>query len=349
MSRTTLLRSNKTRAVLAATALAGTFLAVGTASAATGTITKVTTQKAPLGVAAVLGIVGTTFDEGIDYVTFTSGSNAACGSAAVQVVSAKQVYVKTPTTGCTAGVQVVKLYVGGASGTLVATGPSLATSTVTFADPPVLATTDPVVPATASILGGNVATATVTTALPATSTVQVVIGGKATPGKVSTTDGTKIVFKVPTGRPGKASIKVLANGFSSALLAATHANAFTYESALKTTPNVWVKDRVAPLVKIDGLNFKPVVASGTTNSTPTVTFCGVEGTVTTTGTKAYTDKVIYVTPPAWSSTFPTNTVSATDGGVCTVKVSVDEDGTGTATTVTESVVTAGSSFTYAAY
>ncbi len=87
-----------------------------------------------------------------------------------------------------------------------------------------------------------------------------------------------------------------------------------------------MKGTDAPTLKIDGAGFSKGAA--------TVTVCGVAAAPAT--GKVANDKTLYVTPPA----APTG-VSATAGGVCTVQVAIAGGETST--------ITAGSTFTYAAY
>lgn len=83
----------------------------------------------------------------------------------------------------------------------------------------------------------------------------------------------------------------------------------------------------SPAVKIDGAGF---------TEEATVEICGVQAPLAA-GTLP-TARTLVVTPPAWADL--TGKVDADKGGVCTVQVTVGG---------VVSAITAGSTFTYAAY
>ena len=247
-------------------------------------------------------------------------------AVAPSTLTATKLVVQPPT--CAAGPQDITVSEAGVTPVQTAT----LRGRFTFLAKPVVEALAPsttaVTPASGPWSGGTTATVTVKADVPAKAPVQVLVttagGTKAVPGKVATGNARTVSFTLPPGAPGaKASVAVGVFGIASDSVP----DLFTYRSTIKTSPGVWVKGAVAPTVKIDGAGF----AKGT----PVVTICGAAAPLV--AGKAPTDRTLHVTPPAWA---PTG-VDADEGGVCTVTVAVTGGETST--------ITAGSTFTYAAF
>lgn len=310
-----------------ATSLVGlAHAAAAPAAAVTYAVTGVSPAYVEAGVGDAFGITLT----GKGFTRRTKVTFSACAkdgaTVAPTTATATKLVVKPPS--CPAGPQDVVVSEDGADPAKTAT----LAGRFTFLDRPVVQALTPapaaVAPATGPWSGGTVATVTVEDPVPAKATVQVLLttagGTRPAPGKVDAANARRISFKVPPGVPGaKASVAVGVFGIVSEPVA----DLFTYQSTIRTTPNVWVKDAPAPTVKVDGAGFGA--------GTPAVTICGAPAPLV--AGKAPTDKTLYVTPPAWSAA---TGVDADRGGVCTVQVTVGS---------VVSAVTAGSTFTYAAY
>lgn len=320
------LRRRPVRAVLALTVGAASLVGLGQASAAppvTYAVTGASPAYAEAGVDDAFGITLT----GKGFTRRTQVRFSPCTGAVVAVapttVTATRLVVKPPN--CAAGPQDITITEGTAT-----TPTSTLRGRFTFLDTPVVA---PLAPATTAVLpasgpwsGGTAATVTVEDELPARAAVQVrlTLGGvtKAVPGRVDPRNARRISFKVPPGVPGgQPSVAVSVFGILSSPVDAL----FTYRSTIRTSPNVWVKGAPAPTLKVDGAGFR--------TGTPAVTVCGVAAPLAP--GKTPTDRTLHVTPPAWASAG----VDADLGGVCTVQVTVGTE---------VSVITAGSTFTYAA-
>ena len=203
----------------------------------------------------------------------------------------------------------------------------LYTSKITYVEKPELVAVSPVAPATGPWTGGTVATVTLRTAPVAKAPVQVRFGtgnsAKAVSAKARAEDPRKFVFKTPPGTPGGTSASVTVFGIASDPVA----NAFDYSSTIKVSPSSWVAGAEAPLVKIAGAGF------GSDAGGVTVTVCGTP--VDASAVLSVTDKAITFTPPAAAALQLTGGV-----GACTVAVTAG---------ARQSLVTAGSTFTYASY
>lgn len=317
------------RAVLALTVGAASLVGLAQASAAPP-VTYALTGASPATVEADVsdGFGVTLTGKGLTRRTRVTFGTCAGGPVVPSVLSPTKLVVRPPS--CAAGPQDLTVTEDGA------TSPrSTLTGKFTFLAKPVVealeGATAAVQPAAGPWSGGTAATVTVKDPVPAKAPVQVLLTTagvtKPVPGKVDATNTRKIAFKVPAGAPGgKPEIAVSTFGITSEAVA----DLFTYRSTIKTTPNVWVRDTAAPTVKVDGAGFG--------RGTPVVTICGVEAPLV--AGKAPTDKSLLVTPPAWSAVTSAG-VHAEAGGVCTVRVAVPGGET--------SVVTAGSTFTYAAH
>lgn len=338
-------KTNTIKALVVAGALTGSVVGVGgSAQAAAMTLTKVGPAKVALKVEAPLTLTGTNFDSTIASVQF--GADADCASSKVVVINSTTAYVTAPThADCVAGFQDVKLLKSDASAlaSLTAT-PTTGANTVKFVQP-VDTSATALFGTNDSGIGGSPFTLTGLASVPA-GTLTATLGGQATTLKL---DGTltggvgNYTGTVPVGlAPGAHKLVVTGDGVKSA----ESVDVFNVKSSIKVTPNVFVKGATAPKLVISGLGFKP---AGTASTAPVVKVCGVTATATT--GKTATDTAIYVDAPAFAAVTAgaTGVVDATTGGVCMVTVSVDADGTGTGTTTVDSVVTAGSTFTYAAF
>ncbi len=247
----------------------------------------------------------------------------SCTGAAVVVppttVTATKLVVKPPNCGPgTVDVTVVK----GSGGTPPT---SVLKGKLTFHAKPQVAATDAVSPSKASWAGGASATLTLVGDLPPKAAAQVLLttGGstKAVSAKADPGNAKRLVFKIPPGLPGsEPSVAVSVFGIASDPVD----KQLAYVSTIKTTPAVWVKGAPAPTVRVAGAGFG--------KGTPTVTICDEPAPLV--AGVAPTDRTLLVTPPAWPA-------GGDDGRVCTVKVVVAGGET--------SVVSAGSTFTYAAY
>lgn len=349
-------RSTAVKATLAAAALVGAGLAAAPAHAtATPTVTKVGPSKTALAVAAPVTIKGTNFDSTIAKVQF--GSAAACASTTFVVTSSTSLVVTAPTdSSCTAGFKDVTL--------LDSSGASLASLTATADGKNTVKFVAPVVTSGASFttstgVAGSTIAVTGLTNLPL-SGVAATLGGKPISGLKQVGTG-GFTGKVPALAPGDYPVVVKADGVSSAASTAV----YTVLSTIKVSPNIYLKSATAaPEIKITGLGFKPALTTGT-NTTPTVTVCGVAATVSTDAKKAYTDSTLYATVPSFTAAAGGSSdgkVDATDGGACIVKVTVDVNGS-VADVVADSsatppvlaqvnaasVVTGSAGFVYAAY
>lgn len=185
-----------------------------------------------------------------------------------------------------------------------------------------------VTPATGSWAGGSTASVELVDDVPRKAVVQVLVdaGGvvRRVPAKVDAANAKRVTFKVPASQPGvQADVAVIVAGIQSK----TEKAQFTYVSTIRTSPAAWVKGAAAPAVKVDGAGF---------TKEATVEICGVEAPLAA-GTLP-TARTLVVTPPAWADL--AGKVDADKGGVCTVQVTVGG---------VVSAITAGSTFTYAAY
>lgn len=201
-------------------------------------------------------------------------------------------------------------------------------SKITYVEKPVVVAVSPVSPATGPWTGGTSATVTLAHAPVDKAVVQVRLGqgasAKSVPAKVTADDPKRFTFKTPPGFPGTAAATVTVFGIASDEVAA----AFDYASTIKTSPSSWVTSAPAPLVKVSGAGF------GTDSGKVVVTVCGKA--VEASAVKAVTATSITFTPPVL-------TAPELPGGLgaCTVAVEVAGG--------KKSLVTAGSTFTYAAY
>jgi len=337
-------RITKAKAVVLAGTVAATALVAGQASAANST-THALTGASPAVVATTGGSNITLTGRGFTANSTVAFSGGTCtgGGTVVPFGSSSTQLVVTPPTSCTNGDK-----------------PSI---TVTFVDnsnqlsTPLTNKVTFVTPVAGTASFGSTTTGPAGTAFTVTGLTSVPLtGASATLGGVPVANfkalsTSSISGKVPAGlAPGAHDLVITSNRVPSAGF-----SGFTVLSSIRVSPSVWVKGTTAPQVRIEGNGFKPL-ASG--NATPTVKFCGVPAaTVETTGTKAYTDKVIYATPPTFSSAAAGTPsalggVHATDGGVCAVTVEIDSNGTtadGGGQVNHVNVLTSTSTFTYAAY
>lgn len=332
MSRSTTSRRH-VRAVLAvavgATSLVGlTHASAAPPAAATYAVTGVSPAYAEAGVDDAFGITLT----GKGFTRKTRVRFSACDkdvpAVAPTSVTATKLVVKPPN--CAPGVQNIVVTEGTATTpTSTLTGrftflakPEIAVPTAVSGAEPVRA----VAPGTGPWSGGTAASLELVDDLPAKAAVQVLFtsGGvtKAVAGKA--TSGKRIAFKVPAGVPGvEPDIAVSVFG----ILSEPVEDQFLHVSTIKVSPAVWVKGAPAPSVKIDGAGF---------TQDAKVTICGQDAPFA--AGKAPTAKTLVVTPPAWAAVTPA--VDPVAGGVCTVQVTVGS---------VVSAITAGSTFTYAAF
>lgn len=319
------------RAVLALTVGAASLVGLGQAAAAppvTYAVTGVSPAYVEAGVDDAFGVTLA----GKGFTRKTRVHFTPCGkdgtTVAPTTVTAAKLVVRPPN--CEAGPQDITVTEGTAT-----TPTSTLRARFRFVPTPVV---EAVAPATTAVLpdsgswsGGSAATVTVKDDLLAKAVVQVRFTRdgvtRAVPGKVDPGNLKRIAFKVPPGVPGgRPEVAVSVFG----ILSERVPDLFTYRSTIRTSPAVWVKGAPAPAVKVDGAGF----AAGPV----AVTVCGVEAARV--AGKPLTDRTVFVTPPSWEQVAAAG-VDATEGGVCTVRVAV----TGGET----SVLTAGSTFTYAAY
>ena len=340
-------KTHAAKALALAATLAGSVLGLaGSAQAADPAITAVGPAKASTTAAATMTIKGTGFTSAIQSIVFNEKSVTTslytCKATPI-VVSASLMYVTKPASGCANGVQKVEMHnvaAPTAATSLVGTAfnPTLATATTTFATPTTIAS---VSPTAGSVFGGTVVTVTVGSTV-STPALTATLGGKPL-ASIKVTGATTFTGIVPAGTSAAtADLVVTTNGVPSA------ANtSFSYKQALKVSP------AFAPLatpgeIVITGVGLKP------SGGTVAVTVCGAAATpVAVSTTKPYTDVKMYVTAPTAAAVVAAGkTGFATSGGACDVKVTIDANGA-TADAVGQvnpaSVLTAGSTFTYAAY
>ena len=322
---------SSTRAVLALAVGATSLVGLAQASAAPPVVTFAVTGVSPSIVEAdvpdAFGITLSGKGFGRDTVVKLEGCAENPVVVPPSTVTATKLVVKPPK--CPAGT--VDVVVTKGTGTTVVS--STLQRRLTFLKTPALApavapATTSVVPGTGSWAGGSVATLDVVDDLPAKAAVQVLLttGGvtRAVPAKTDATNAKRVVFKVPAGQPGaQPEIAVSVAGIRSEPVPAQ----FTYVSTIRTSPAAWVKGAQAPTVKIDGAGF---------SSAATVTICGERASLVAGKTST---KTLVVTPPTWAQ-LDGKGVTADAGGVCTVQVTVGD---------VVSAITAGSTFTYAAY
>lgn len=319
------------RAVLALAVGATSVVGLAHASAAPPAVTFAVTGVSPSIVEAdvpdAFGITLSGKGFGRDTVVRLEGCAETPVVVPPSTVTATKLVVKPPK--CPAGTVDVVVTKG--------TGATAATSTLprrlTFLKTPAVAPAvapapTAVVPGTASWAGGSVAALRVVDDLPAKAPVQVLFttGGvtRAVPAKADATDAKRVVFKVPAGQPGaQPEIAVSVAGIRSEAVSAQ----FTYVSTIRTSPAAWVKGAAAPAVKVDGAGF---------TKDAKVSICGVDAPLA--AGKVPTAKTLVVIPPAWTAV--SDGVDPDQGGVCTVQVTVGD---------VVSTITAGSTFTYAAY
>ena len=328
MSRTPLTR-RPVRAVLALTVGAASLVGLGQASAAPpAPVTFAVTGVSPAYVEAqtdsAFGVTLT--GKGFTRATQVSfGGDCAGVTVPPTTVTATKLAVKPPS--CSAGVKDVTV----TKGTGTAQQTSVLRGKLTFLEKPAIepgtAPGTAVTPGAGPWSGGTLASLRLTAALPAKPAVQVLFTTdgvtKAVAAKADTVDPRKVSFKVPPGLPGGTpQVAVSVFGILSEELDAQ----FRYVSTIRTSPAVWVKDAARPTLKIDGAGF----TAGSTVTVCDLPASPVEG-------KAPTAKTLFVTPPAWSS-LPAGAQAT--GTVCTVQVTTGSE---------VSALTAGSTFTYAAY
>jgi hypothetical protein len=343
------------KALVAAGAVAGAAFGLAPAHAADTTamtITKVGPVKAALGVESPITITGKAFDTTIDSVQF--GSDAACASTKLVVVSSTTLQVTAPTDAkCAAGVQSVKLLHG--TDALNAAFAGTEKTSITFIKP--VDTTGTLVSSPATGVAGTEITITGLADVPTDKPITATLGGKALTG-VKAAGATSIKGKVPAGLAPGVQKLVVSNGVSSK----SADSGFTNLLTVKVTGNVYLaSETAAHVLKVDGLGFKPSDASKVT-----ATVCGVDATVASaasgtgkTAVKAPTNSTLYVTAPdfkaasAGKSDGSVGGTDGADGGVCVVRVTVDTKGDTSGTTNASddvvSVVTASSGIVYAAY
>lgn len=331
MSRTSSSR-RPVRAVLALTVGAASLVGLGQASAAppvTYAVTGVSPAYVEAGVPDAFGVTLT--GKGFTRKTrvrFSCGTGGTLGAPiAPATVTATRLLVQPPS--CLPGAHDITITEGDASSPT-----STLRGRLTFLATPRIAVPEDaaqkaVTPATGSWSGGTVASLEVADALPPKAAVQVRFTNdgvtRAVPGKAEAANPRRISFKVPPGLPG-GTPEIAVSVFG--ILSEPVEQHFTYVSTIRATPAVWVRGAKAPVVKIDGAGF---------TGTPTVTICDQPAQLV--AGKAPTSRTLHVTPPAWDTVLTTPEDQAA-GTVCTVKVV-----SGSQT----SVVSAGSTFTYAAY
>jgi hypothetical protein len=322
MSRSTL-SHRPVRAVLALTVGAASLVGLSSASAAPPVAYAVTGVSPAYVEADVDDAFGITLT-GKGFTRKTKVTFSKCEgpvtTVAPSTVTATKLVVKPPK--CEAGVQDITVSEGSATSTLSGRLTFLATPKVSPGTDDVGA----VAPAAGPWSGGTLASLDLVDPLPAKAAVQVLFTSdgvtKAVAGRAVSPK--RVSFKVPPGLPGgKPDIAVGVFG----ILSEPVKGAFTYVSTVRTSPAVWVKGTPAPAVKVDGAGF---------TKDAVVKICGVDAPLST--TKPATAKSLVVTPPAWSAV--EDDVDPDKGGVCAVQVTV-----GTVV----SALTAGSTFTYAAY
>jgi hypothetical protein len=328
MSRTTALPARTSRLLLAGAVGATTLVGVGAASADDANPWALT-AAAPAYLSTVSPAKVTLTGKGFrttSAVTFTD-----CAADRTQAVPATGASVDPKGTRLTVTPPVC---VAGSKPRIRVVTDGIADSTrvlynskITYVAKPVLLAVAPVSPAKGPWTGGTPATATFQSAPVDKAVVQIRLGvgtaARSVPAKVSADDPRTFVFTTPPGVPGTAQASATVFGIASDEVAG-----FTYESTIKTTPASWVTSAPAPLVKVTGAGF------GTDPSKVTVTVCGKA--VDAGAVRSVTDRSV-------SFTAPTLTAPELPGGhgACTVAVEVAGGH--------RSLVTAGSTFTYAAY
>lgn len=341
------------KAVVVAAAVAGAAFGIAPAQAAdsTGmTITKVGPGKIAVGVATPVSVAGKGFNSTITKIQFTSA--AACASTNVVVASATLLYVTSPTdASCVAGL-VTSLTLFAGADKLNASWTGTDKTSITWVTPVDVSGT--LVSAPSTGIAGTEITITGLASVPTDKAVTATLGGKALQG-VKALSASSIKGKVPAGlAPGVADLVVTANGVSSA----AKASGFTSALTAKVSPNIFVKGATAPVLKVEGLGFKPNAAS-----LVSATVCGVTAAIASapggtgaSAVKAATNTALYLTAPTFAAASAGSSggrVDSTNGGVCVVEVLVDTDGDGSGTGKTAddvaSVVTATSGIVYAAY
>ncbi len=338
-------RKNTAKALVLAGALTGSVVGLGgPAHAVDPVITSAGPAKVSTTADATITIKGTDFTPNAKSVVFypkTASATYTCQGTPI-VVSSTLMYVTKPASGCADGVQKVELHnVASPSADTSRIGqafnPTLVSSTTTFATP---TTVSGISPTTGSSFGGTTVTVTLASTT-SSSPITATLGGRPL-SSIKVLSATTFSGVTPAGTaPGAADLVVTTNGVPTAAFAG-----FSYKQALKVTPAAAPVANPAEIV-LTGVGLKP-----SSPATVDVTVCGASATKITNNTlKAYTDTKLYVTAPTAAAINSARSISdfQTTGGACDVKVSVDLDGSGSTHAPVSSVLTAGSTFTYAAY